>query len=122
MSQRESPSNVDPYAGARGFLSEADVRPEFASRALARIEAQHDELGTSYLWASLSMLVSECAQEAEDLAAWSALLAARIEHAADSPASFGDRRARALLTAATQRAGAADTMLCELRRLVERAA
>ena len=112
----------DPYDRVRAFLAEADVRPDFASRAFARIEAQHDELGTSYLWASLSMLVAECAQEAEDLAAWAALVAARLENAADSPASFGDRRARALLTSATQRAGEADTMLCELRRLVERPA
>ena len=79
----------DPYDRVRAFLAEAAVRPDFASRAFARIEAQHDELGTSYLWASLAMLVTECSQEAEDLAAWSALLATRLEHAADSPASFG---------------------------------
>ena len=108
------------YAPVRGFLAEADLRPDFASRALARIEAQHDELGTSFLWASLSMLVSECAQEAEDLAAWAALIATRLEDAADSLSL--DRRARALLTSATQRAGDADTMLGELRRLVERPA
>ena len=108
------------YAPVRGFLAEAGLRPEFASRALARIEGQHEELGTSFLWASLSMLVAECSQEAEDLAAWSALLATRLEH--DSTGSSLDRRARALLTAATQRAGEADTLLCELRRLLERPA
>jgi len=105
-----------PYAGVRAFLVAADVRPDFEARAMARIDGQHDELGDSYRHLPISDLVAECAQEAEDLAAWSALLASRLEDDASSPV----RRARALLTAATQRAGEADTMLCELRRLVER--
>lgn len=109
---------IDHYASVRDFLVAADLRPEFAARVVARIEAQDAELGQSYLSSSLSMLVSECAAETEDLAAWSALLASRLKHESDG--SFGDRRARALLTAATQRAGEADTMLCELRRLLER--
>jgi hypothetical protein len=106
------------YNGVRAFLAAADIRPEFSARVFARIEGQHDELGESYLWSSLSMLVNECAQEAEDIAAWSALIAARVEH--DSDKSGDDSRARALLTAAAQRAGEADVLLCELRRLVER--
>ena len=113
-------SAPDAYTRVRAFLADAEVRPEFAARAMARIEAQTQELGTSFLWGSLSALVAECAQEAEDLAAWSALIATRIEHDGGEP--FATRRARALLTAATQRAGEADTMLCELRRLIERAA
>jgi hypothetical protein len=112
--------DVDPYARVRAFLAATGVREEFAVRAFARIEGQREELGESYLWASLSVLISECAQEAEDLAAWSALFADRLEH--ETGGSFADRRAQALLTAATQRAGEADTLLCELRRLVERAA
>jgi hypothetical protein len=110
----------DPYADVRVFLTDADVRAEFAAAALARIEGQHDELGDSFRWASLSMLVGECAEEAVDLASWSALIAARLEH--DGTRTFADRRARALLTAATQRAAEADLLLCELRRLVERPA
>lgn len=110
----------DPYATVRAFLSAAEVRPKFAARAMARIEAQHGELGDSFLWRSLTALVTEICEEAEDLAAWSALLAARIEHDGGDP--FAARRARALLAAATQRAGEADTLLSELRRLIERPA
>lgn len=107
------------HAAAQKFLAEAGVRPEFAARSFARLEAQDDALGDSYKWSSLTMLVAECAQEAEDLAAWAACAAVRLEHMAGDP--FADRRARALLTAATERAGEADTLLCELRRLIERA-
>ena len=110
----------DPYAGVRRFLADADVRAAFAARALARIEGQHDELGDSFRWASLSGLIAECAEETADLCAWASLIAARLEQ--DSNGSFADRRARAMLTAACQRADEADTMLAELRRLVERAA
>jgi hypothetical protein len=113
-------SAADPYAAARGFLAGVDVRPEFADRAMARIENHHDDLGDSFRWSSLTALVVECAEEAEDMAAWAALIAARLEH--DSAGTFADRRARALLAGATQRAGEADTLLCELRRLIERAA
>jgi hypothetical protein len=108
------------YRAVSEFFAQADVRPEFAARAQARIQAHDDELGTSFLWSSLSMLVDECAAEAEDLGAWASLIAARLEH--DATGSFADKRARALLTAATQRAAEADVLLCELRRLVERAA
>jgi hypothetical protein len=45
-----------------------------------------------------------------------------LHQSADSGHVFADRRARALLTAATQRAGEADILLCELRRLLERPA
>lgn len=63
------------------------------------------------------MLVAECAREAEDLAAWSALIAARLEYDLSDPCA--DRRARALLTAAAKRAAEADTLLVgELRRLL----
>lgn len=106
----------DPYSRVRAFLADADLRPDFVARALARIEAENDELGTSFLWCSLGLLVRECSEEAEDIAAWSALLAARLEQDGD------DRRARALLTAATQRAGEADLLLGELRRMLERVA
>lgn len=108
------------HAAVRAFLADADIRPEFAARAFARIEAQDADLGSSYLWSSRSILVSECAQEAEDLAAWAALIAARLAH--DSDGSFADRRARALLSSAVQHAGEADTMLRELQRLLERVA
>ena len=111
---------VDPYESVRAFLADADIRPDFSARALARIEAQDAELGSSFLWASLGWLVTECTEEAEDLAAWSALIAARIENDGGDP--FAMKRARALLTAATQRAGESDVFLHELRRLVERAA
>ncbi|MGI8803271.1 MAG: hypothetical protein ACR2KV_14090 [Solirubrobacteraceae bacterium] len=105
----------DPYAAVRAFLADADVRPEFAARALARIEAQHADLGDGYLWAALDSLVTECAEETEDLAAWSAIIAARLEHSGST-----DGRARAFLIGATQRAAQADEMLSELRRLVVR--
>lgn len=110
----------DPHERVRAFLAEANLRPELAARAFGRIEAQDETLGDSYKWASLSMLVAECAAEAEDLCARGACAAVRLEHAASDP--FADRRARALLIAAVQRAGEADTLLCELRRLIERAA
>lgn len=108
------------YEAAREFLAGAGLRPEFGARAMGRIEDRHDDLGDSFRGASLTALVVECAEEAEDIAAWAALIAARLEY--DSDGSFADRRARALLTAATQRAGEADTLLRELRRLIERAA
>jgi len=111
---------VDPYESVRAFLADADIRPDFSARALARIEAQDAELGSSFLWASLAGLLRELGEEGEDLAAWSALIAARIENDGGDP--FAMKRARALLTAATQRAGASDILLHELRRLVERAA
>jgi hypothetical protein len=107
------------YAGVRAFLAAADLRPEFAARALSRIEAQHDHLGDRYRRTSLTGLVVECSEEAEDLAAWGALVASRLAEQSDG--SFGDRRARALLTVAAQRAGEAHLMLSELRRLLERA-
>jgi phytoene dehydrogenase-like protein len=110
----------DPYGPVRTFLADANVRPEFAARVLARIEDQHDELDESFLWAPLGSLVAESVEEAEDLAAWLALIATRLDY--DASGSFADRRARALLTAATQHAGEADAMLLELRRLVERVA
>lgn len=111
---------TDPYALVRTFLGTAELRPEFAHKAQARIEGQHDELGDSFRWASLTGLIAECAEEAADLAAWASLIAVRLEQ--DSEGTFADRRARAMLTAACQRADEADTMLAELRRLVERAA
>lgn len=104
----------DPYAGAQAFLAEADPRSEFVTRAGARIESQHDALGDSYRRVPLGDLVAECAQEAEDLAAWSALLASRLEGDASSSA----RRARALLTAIAQRAAEADVLVGELHRLL----
>ncbi len=110
----------DPYERVRAFLTDAQVRPDFTARAFARIEGQHDELGDSFLWTPLGLLVAEGAQEAEDLAAWSALIAARIS--TDASDATADARARALLTMATQRAAEADAALCELRRLIERAA
>jgi hypothetical protein len=109
----------DPYERARAFLAGADLRPEFAARALARIEGQHHELGDDlFRQAALGELVSECAREGEALVAWAADLAARLEE--ESGGSFAGRGARALLTGATQRQGEVDTLLCELRLLVER--
>lgn len=110
----------DPYERVRAFLTAADLRPEFAHKALARIEGQHDELGDSFRWASLTGLIAECCEETADTAAWASLIAARLEY--DSDGSFADRRARAMLTAACKRADEADAMLSELRRLIERAA
>lgn len=107
----------EPHQQVRQFLADADLRPDFAQRALARIHAHDEAWGESYRWASLSMLVSECAQEAEDLAAWAGCAAARLQE--DVNRSPLEARARALLTAATQRAGEADTLLCQLRRLLE---
>jgi hypothetical protein len=113
-------SASDPYERVRAFLADADVRPEFAARAFARIEAQDAELGTSFLWTSLGGLVRECVAEAEDLAAWAALIACRIEQDAADP--FADRRARAALSAAVVRGDEAGILLDELRRMIERAA
>jgi hypothetical protein len=117
---RDVSAKRDPYDRVRAFLSDADVRPDFAARAFARIEAQDVELGGSFQWACLGDLLADCARHAVDVAAYSALLAARLEH--DATGGSADTRARALLTAAAERAGEADTMLCELRRLMERAA
>ncbi|MGI8730825.1 MAG: hypothetical protein ACR2LK_12700 [Solirubrobacteraceae bacterium] len=106
----------DDYAPARAFLASplAALRPDFAGRALARIEAQHDELGESYLYGSLAALVRELAEEAEDLGAWAALLADRVERD-DRPDAD---RARALLAGIAQRAGEADALIGELRRML----
>ena len=112
----------DPYAAVYAFLTAAELRPDYEARALARIHAEHDHRGVSFLHSSLLELVRECAEEAEDLAAWAALTAAHLHEHATTEHTFADRRARALLTAATQRAGEADTLLCELRRLLERPA
>jgi len=111
---------VDPYESVRTFLADADVRPGFAARALARIEAQHDELGDSYQWAALSGLLADARRQAADTAGYAAILAARTERDADG--STDDRRARALLTEAAQHAAEADLLLLELRRLIERPA
>lgn len=109
----------DPYVRVRAFLADAGVPASFAASAFARIEAQDGELGDSFLREPLADLVRELGEEAHDLAAWSALLAARLEH--DAIGSHDRRRARALLTAITQRAGAADALIGELQRLLDRA-
>ncbi len=114
-----SGSSGDTTERVRTFLAGTDVRPEFAARALARIEGQAEELDRSYEWASLSALIRDAARQAEDVAGYAAILAARIEY--DATDAFSARRATALLTAAIQRAGEADAMFGELRRLVERA-
>lgn len=108
------PTRGGDYTAARAFLADAGLRPDFARRALARIEAQHDELGSSYLFGSLAALLRELAEEAEDLAAWAALLVHRVE-ADQRP---GADRARALLAGIAQRAGEADALIGELRRLL----
>jgi hypothetical protein len=110
------------YAEVRRFLTGANLRPDFAARVLARIHAEHDRRGTSFLHATLLELVRECSEEAEDLAAWAALTTAHLHQGAHKEHTFADRRARALLTAVTQRAGEADVLLCELRRVLERPA
>jgi hypothetical protein len=111
---------TDPYAAVREFLADAEIRPEFAARAMARIEAQTPELGTSFLWCVRGRLIAEAIEEAEDLAAWCALASARLDHDADLAGDVDPTgsRARALLSIATQRAGEADGALDELRRLV----
>ena len=107
------------YAAPSESLADA-IRPDFAARALARIQAQHDALDHSFEWASLSGLIGAAMRQAEDVAGYSSLLAARIERDADG--STADRRGRALLTAAARCAAEADLMLLELRRLIERPA
>ena len=103
-----------PYAPVHAFLDEAGLRPDFATRALARIEAHHHELGDSYKWASLAGLVRELAEESADSAARASLIAARIEH------DGGDaQRARALLAAIAQHADAANVLVGELRQVLE---
>jgi hypothetical protein len=111
---------TDPYARVRAFLGDADIRPEFAARAFARIEAQSDELGSSYSWASLGALIGDARRQAVDVAGYSAVIAARV--AQDAGDRFAERRAGALLASAAQRAAEADAMLGELGRLVERVA
>jgi len=114
----------DPYAPVRAFLAGAEIRPDFGARAMARIEAQHDQLGSRFLWCVPMRLIVEATEEAEDLAAWCALARARLDDD-EALAGVGDttgNRARALLNIATKRAGEADGALQELRRLVERAA
>jgi hypothetical protein len=109
------------------FLADANLRPGFAARARARIKAADVELTTAPR-PSLGWLVSELYRHAEEIAAQSAIIAARFEIDAGRPvddrrvAHISDRRARALLTAATQRAGDADALLGELHRLVRLAA
>ncbi|MGI8731409.1 MAG: hypothetical protein ACR2LK_15750 [Solirubrobacteraceae bacterium] len=104
------------YTAPRAFLDgpHAALRPGFASRALGRIEAQHDELGSSYLYGSMPALVRELGEEAEDLAALAALIAHRVE--VDQRADAD--RARGLLAGVAQRAGEADALIAELRRLL----
>ena len=108
------------YAAVLAFLAEAGVRPDFAAAVQTRVEAQTDTLDLSYQWCSISGLLADATRQAEDVAGYAAVLAARLERDADSSSTH--RRARALLTAATQRAGEAHTLLSKLRRLVERAA
>jgi hypothetical protein len=110
-----APDDGMPYRAPAAFLAAA-IPPALAARALARIEAEHDELGASYLWMSLARLVRELEEEAEDLPAWSALLAARLERDVEHASTV--RRARALLTAITHRGAEADQLIGELRRLL----
>lgn len=57
----------------------AAAPPDFAARAMERIKANEPELGDSYLWCVRTKLLTEAREEALDLAAWSALLATRLE-------------------------------------------
>lgn len=107
------------YPAAALFLAGSGVRPAFAARALARIESQHEALGDAYKSAALASLVREVEEEVLDMAAWCALLATRTQQ--QDAATAVDVRRRALLAAITQRAGEADVLVAELRRLTEAA-
>ncbi len=113
------------YPAVAVFLDAACPQSDFAARAHVRVEEKTESWDHSYEWASLSALIQAAIHQAEDVAGYAAILAARIEYDSKTVTGcngFADRRARALLTAATQRAAEADEMLCELRRLVERTA
>lgn len=113
------PAQGNSYERVRAFLAEG-LRPDFAARVFARVESKAADWDHSYEWASLSALIADGMRQAEDTGGYCAVIAARLEHDGGEP--FAARRARALLTAAAQRASEADVMLAELRRLVERAA
>ena len=106
----------DAYAGARSFLVGSRVAPAFAARVIARIEAQDAVLATSFLSTPRAELLRELGEEAEDLAAWSALLAQRLDH--DRLDVTTRHRAKAMLKTATQRACEADAIIAALSRLL----
>jgi len=103
----------DSYAAAvHAALAEAGLRPDFTARALARIEAHHDELGTSWQFATIANLLRELGEQTADVTAYAALLGARLEHDGAPHA----KRARALLGAIARHADEADVLVAELRR------
>lgn len=116
-------SSRDCYDYVRQIMLNREVVDEdFATRSISRIDAQGDELGASYLFASLPALVRKLREEAEDVAAFSALIAARLHYDSEHSPDENIERTTALLTAVVQRAGEADTLIAEIARFVERKA
>lgn len=100
------------------FLEDATGRPgsPFIAAVLARVDRQDNELGASFLYATLSSLLAECKEESEDLAAWG-MLAVEAATKRDGIADRDLERLRALLERATRHAAEA----FELLELAEKA-
>lgn len=102
------------YADIEAFLVEV-IPPDIAARVLARVETQ-PELDRSFEWCAVSTLLRGLTKQIEDVAGYSAILAARC----DSAGPTTGPRARALLAAIAQRGAEAHALAAALEKMLGR--